>query len=168
MRTGAEERLEKVLAWLDEQMAEYHDSRAVPDHLVELALILSRDPRDDDRMRSRFSPELNHSLNDVTTIGVIAERPKDVPPGWLILNAPRPLLGHREWQGEFVHGIFYVAIDPQDTLASTFLQKSHDLDGWLIRYYSEKDLGGPERWNQRDPHTFGQRKRPYGYSVEFP
>jgi len=43
---------------------------------------------------------------------IISEKPKDIPENWLIFNAPRPLLGDKEWQGDFQHGIFYVAVDP--------------------------------------------------------
>jgi len=33
----------------------------------------------------------------------------DLPDGWLIANAPRPIQGHFVWQGPFLHGIFYAA-----------------------------------------------------------
>ena len=33
----------------------------------------------------------------------------ELPDGWCVVNAPRPLLGERTWTGEFRHGIFYAA-----------------------------------------------------------
>lgn len=39
--------------------------------------------------------------------------PDNVDPAtWLVYNAPRPLVGHVTWQGEFRNGIFYAAVDP--------------------------------------------------------
>ena len=35
--------------------------------------------------------------------------PQDIPDGWVIGNAPRPLAGQITWQGDFRHGIFYAA-----------------------------------------------------------
>ena len=34
--------------------------------------------------------------------------------GYTVYNAPRPLLGHEHWQGDFRHGIFYAAVAPDD------------------------------------------------------
>src|ERR1019366_515437 len=33
--------------------------------------------------------------------------PEQIPAGWLIVNAPRPLNGEITWDGEFRHGTFY-------------------------------------------------------------
>lgn len=35
--------------------------------------------------------------------------PFGIPEGWVIANAPRPILGPMTWQGEFRHGVFYAA-----------------------------------------------------------
>ena len=43
---------------------------------------------------------------------VLGQRPADTPEHMEIYNAPRPLYGHSYWQGPFICGIFYVAIDP--------------------------------------------------------
>lgn len=40
--------------------------------------------------------------------------------GWTVYNAPRPIMGHELWQGEFRHGIFYAAVAPDGDLADEF------------------------------------------------
>jgi len=70
---------------------------------------------------------------------IIGEKPKDIPENWFIFNAPRPLLGDIEWQGEFQHGVFYVAVDPDGYIPESWIQKNYNLDGWLVKYISEKD-----------------------------
>jgi hypothetical protein len=37
------------------------------------------------------------------------EIPQAVKAGWVIANAPRPLIGDVTWQGPFMHGVFYAA-----------------------------------------------------------
>lgn len=74
-------------------------------------------------------------LEDVKRIPVIGERPHSVLEDWPIFNAPRPLCGHMEWQGEFEHGIFYVAVDPDGYGAEGFVERNISLDGWLVEYW---------------------------------
>ena len=47
----------------------------------------------------------------IKTRFVLGQRP-DIPDHMEIYNAPRPLAGHSNWQGDFICGVFYVAIDP--------------------------------------------------------
>ena len=35
--------------------------------------------------------------------------PAEIPAGWLIANAPRPISGQLTWQGPFRRGVFYAA-----------------------------------------------------------
>jgi hypothetical protein len=45
----------------------------------------------------------------------------DLPEGWLIVNAPRPLLGKKTWTGQFRHGVFYAAgPDPAQLAEGSF------------------------------------------------
>ncbi len=74
----------------------------------------------------------------ITKITIIAERPKDIPKDWLIFNAPRPLLGHKEWQGDFRHGIFYAAIDPNNLETKIWIKKNYWLDGWIVKYITKE------------------------------
>jgi len=79
------------------------------------------------------------TMRTLQTFTHIAERPQDVPAGWTIWNAPRPIYGHQEWQGEFVHGIFYVAVDPDGDFADKFIERNISLDAWQIEYITEAE-----------------------------
>ena len=68
----------------------------------------------------------------------IGYRP-DVPEGWLILNAPRPLVGTMTWSGDFLHGVFYSAIDPGDEFAAQSLEACRYLDAWEVIYWQYGD-----------------------------
>lgn len=63
---------------------------------------------------------------------IIGTRPSNIPPSWLIFNAPRPLWGTRTWEGDFLHGVFYAAIDPDDQFAENMIRANVDDDGWLL------------------------------------
>jgi hypothetical protein len=76
------------------------------------------------------------TLQKFSTIG---ERPKDVPEGWSIWNAPRPLYGHKNWQGDFLHGRFYVAVEPDGDFADRFIKENISLDAWQIEYITEDE-----------------------------
>jgi hypothetical protein len=69
-----------------------------------------------------------------------SNRPADIPENWIILNAPRPLYGHKQWDGPFLHGIFYAAIDPDDDAGNWMLKNSISLDAWVVAYvtFSQK------------------------------
>lgn len=56
----------------------------------------------------------------------------EVPAGWLVMNAPRPLLGSQTMNGEFVTGRFYAAIDPADSMAKAFMAENIKLDARLL------------------------------------
>lgn len=53
---------------------------------------------------------------------ILDSRPEGVPEGWAIFNAARPLSGTKTWQGEFVSGIYYAAINPADRNARNMLK----------------------------------------------
>jgi hypothetical protein len=84
------------------------------------------------------------------------KRPTEAAPGWEIYNAPRPLWGTRIWQGDFISGVFYAAIDPNDPEADRFRENNKNLDAVklefvtrasvvaeMVQYYNEKY--SPER-----------------------
>jgi hypothetical protein len=66
-----------------------------------------------------------------------------VPKHWDIYNAPRPLPGNMTWQGEFLHGRWYCAVDPEDEFASKFRAAIECLDGWKVIYDCEDQY---QRW----------------------
>ncbi|GEM_PF-5957298 len=61
------------------------------------------------------------------------QTPKDIPENWIVFNAPRPLYGHKDWQGEFGHGRFYAAVDPDGDRAAWMIEQNKSLDGWIYQ-----------------------------------
>lgn len=66
-----------------------------------------------------------------------------IPENWDIFNAPRPLPGTICWQGEFVHGRWYCAVDPSDEFLKRSLEAINCLDGWRVIYDCEDQY---QRW----------------------
>lgn len=61
----------------------------------------------------------------------------DLPEHWLVMNAARPLLGHRLLEGgEFLAGRFYAAIDPADSMAARYAEENHKLDARVVLHAS--------------------------------
>lgn len=50
-------------------------------------------------------------MPEMTIIRLLDPRPGDVPSNFPIFNAPRPLIGAKQWSGDFQHDIFYAAVD---------------------------------------------------------
>jgi hypothetical protein len=69
---------------------------------------------------------------------IISAPPDQAPTRWLVFNAPRPLRGDRNWEGQFKHGIFYVAIDPMSDEANDMVAENDESDGWLCQYVTEE------------------------------
>jgi hypothetical protein len=88
--------------------------------------------------------------------------PPQAPLGWEIYNAPRPLYGSRDnsgpytWQGEFISGVFYAAIDPDDPDAEMWRQKNEQLDAVRLEFVSRQSVIDEmvEYYRQRFPCTF--------------
>ena len=72
-------------------------------------------------------------------VKVIGTRPDHIPEGWPIYNAPRPLYGEPTWTGDFIHGIFYAAVDPADDYGARFIQCNTNLDAWQLEWVSEEE-----------------------------
>lgn len=64
----------------------------------------------------------------------------EIPAGWLVFNAPRPLYGDRTWIGPFSKGVFYAAIDPTEDAAAANVEANRDLDAALIRWVTEAEI----------------------------
>ncbi len=72
-------------------------------------------------------------------------RPDNVPPGWIVFNAPRPILGSHhprtderlEWSGDFLSGRFWTATRPDDMTAIKYNQ---EMDAVIVLFiqYTEK------------------------------
>lgn len=71
----------------------------------------------------------------------------ELPPGWLIANAPRPLNGERTWQGQFRHSVLYAAI-PADPGSDEWDRKRHAAilrsweayDGWRVEFIDNAEI----------------------------
>lgn len=58
---------------------------------------------------------------DVVLVNVAAwSDAPTLPEGWLIVNAPRPLLGEQTWTAQFRHGVFYAAGPDPSGVADEF------------------------------------------------
>jgi hypothetical protein len=59
------------------------------------------------------------------------------PPGWAIVNAPRPLLGEQEWTGHFRHGVFYAAAPKA---RDGYLDSWAADDAWPVVFITNEDI----------------------------
>jgi hypothetical protein len=66
---------------------------------------------------------------------LIRERP-DVNPAYIICNAPRPLMGDAEWQGDFIHGVFYAGVLPDNQVAIEF---NSQMDAWELVFVTTSE-----------------------------
>lgn len=70
-------------------------------------------------------------VNHIKTRMVVV-MPVEVSEGWVVMNAPRPLVGNETMSGDFLTGRFYAAIDPADYMADKFVEKNRELDARLV------------------------------------
>lgn len=57
----------------------------------------------------------------------------DAPAGWIVMNAPRPLAGHKSLEGgPFLTGRFYAAIDPAELNAAGLIDANRKLDAAIV------------------------------------
>lgn len=67
-----------------------------------------------------------------------------IPSSFVIYNAPRPLFGHLTWQGPFLTGIFYAAVDPLHrdgaVVHINHLTEMNQRDGAVIVQYVDREV----------------------------
>lgn len=64
----------------------------------------------------------------------------DAPSHWLLMNAARPLMGHKTLgNGPFLAGRYYAAIDPGDSMASRYVEANSKLDGHAVVMADEQE-----------------------------
>lgn len=73
------------------------------------------------------------------TLKVIRPRPTQAPDGWEVYNAPRPLFGTKTWQGDFICGIFYAAVDPADEYADSWRFENTRNDARLLTFVTREE-----------------------------
>jgi len=79
--------------------------------------------------------------HEITVQKVLGERPQGIPVECLIFNAPRPLRGNiYEWEGEFVTGRHYAAVDPSGDTAQWCIQENANLAAVLCEYVSLQEI----------------------------
>lgn len=88
-------------------------------------------------------------------------RPEDVPDGWLIFVATRPISGTKIWG----QGRFFAAVDPKDQYAADLIYNNAKNDACLIQYvtmdqvrewahgYASRNGWEPETLNQHSDDT---------------
>lgn len=77
------------------------------------------------------------TVNLLRTRGEVV--PADVDANALIFNAPRPLLGTKTWQGDWVAGIFFAAVNPDDPYRAGWIKENQALDAALLTFVSEDE-----------------------------
>ena len=90
--------------------------------------------------------------------------PTDLPDGWLIANAPRPLNGERTWQAAFRHGVLYAA-QPAKPEGDEWDRKRHaailrnweSMDGWLIEFITDAEIERRALAKARDEYHYADR-----------
>jgi hypothetical protein len=67
------------------------------------------------------------------------KRKWNVPDGWEIHNAARPLSGNMTWKGEFISGRYYAAVNPDSKDYDWHAETNVSLDARLIVPVTEDD-----------------------------
>ena len=74
-------------------------------------------------------------------VWVVGDRPEQAKEGWTIWNAPRLLFGTVIWEGPFVEGIFYAAVDPNDGIYTAQMNGANvRLAAAPLEYVSEAEV----------------------------
>ena len=78
-------------------------------------------------------------LTGIERVEVIGTPWPDVPDGWLLFNAPRPIWGSIRdgepvgFNDRFIHGVFYTAVNPADPEAQRLIDQNRESDAWLLQ-----------------------------------
>ena len=94
----------------------------------------------------------------------LSERPAQAPEGWRIFNAPRPLYGTlrsvdgqvapETWDGDFLHGTIYAAVDPEDPNAPMWVGNNGLADAQEIQYITKQQAFDVSlRWSQASDYA---------------
>lgn len=94
---------------------------------------------------------------------IIAERPAKIPKTWTIMNAPRPLMGHEMWTGDFISGVFYVGLNKEESSYDTKFDFNQSQDATILHYTTQQEVvdemidyyqARPKLWERLKDHDF--------------
>ena len=72
----------------------------------------------------------------------------------IIYNAPRPLKGHKEWTADAMespNGIYYAAVDPNESNAQTLAKNNLAYGGIEVEYRAEPSYEDALKWWMSEP-----------------
>lgn len=79
--------------------------------------------------------------NYIGRVRVVSNAPRpDVPDNWIVMNAPRPLYGHKSDLQPGPEGLFTVAIDPSEADAAWMVKENRGLDACTVIYLTPELL----------------------------
>jgi len=81
---------------------------------------------EEEAVRVRFS------IEDFKGVIAAPESLPEFPEGWIVMNAARPLAGHRTKEGEFLDGRYYAAIDPAGFNVEGMIEQNRDLAASVV------------------------------------
>jgi len=76
-------------------------------------------------------------MNGLALVNRAAWDGPDLPEGWSIVNAPRPLAGEKTWTGKFRHGIFYAAGPTSDERLARLWEAD---DAWPVVFTDNAEI----------------------------
>jgi hypothetical protein len=101
-------------------------------------------------------------MPEITIVRLLDLRPADVPSNFPIFNAPRPLIGSKQWSGAFRHGVLYAAVDITLPGAERCIRDNVSLDGWLCEYITKEDV---EKWGREKAVNLNIRYEDHPYET---
>ena len=90
--------------------------------------------------KAKWSTTQKEGIMEVPVIEVRRDWPANAPEGWRVFNAPRPLYGHMTWDGEFVSGLFYAAVDPSEANTEAHVERNRALDARELVFLTQEEL----------------------------
>lgn len=71
--------------------------------------------------------------------------PEGVPGSWEVWNANEPFSAHVTWEGHYMVGKYYGAIDPDDTLSDSYRRRAQERGAHRLVFHSR---AGAEAWGR--------------------
>ena len=81
-------------------------------------------PRPYDNVKTRFTEVIN----------------PEIPEGWVLMNAARPLVGNLQYEGDFLSGRYYAALDPSDEYFENRIKQNVNLDASVVLQATKDEI----------------------------